>query len=250
MANAPSTRFPFINLSKALERAEALFENDRRGNGLKMASTFAAWSYSDKSSGGFQTVAALKGYGLLADDGSKADRSVKLTDSARRYFMTEIEDEHAELRQQFALHPKLMRHLFERWGNDPPSDPVARSYLKTEVGLNDQSARASLGIFKDNLTFASPKGLASMTEPELRQSGEDTSEAEVTVERPQAHPSRVATSATAFGPIVSANGPSLNVTRVADGYVIHLGGSVLTKAHADEVIKLLTALKTTLKRTS
>jgi hypothetical protein len=36
MAAKPSTRFPFINLAKALERAESIFNDDKRGNGMKI----------------------------------------------------------------------------------------------------------------------------------------------------------------------------------------------------------------------
>src|SRR5687768_5983261 len=109
------TRFPFINLAKSLDRARSVYENDKSGKGLKMPVAFAAWSYSDKSSGGFQTVAALKSYGLLADEGSKNDRSIMLAREARQYFQTEIEGDRARLRSAFASRPPLMAHLLEHW---------------------------------------------------------------------------------------------------------------------------------------
>ena len=152
------TRFPFINLAKSLERAKAIYENDKGGKGLKMPVAFAAWGYSDKSSGGFQTVAALKLYGLLEDEGANDDRSVKLTTDARQYFQTEIEDDHRRLQAKFAGRPALMAHLLDHWRGGTVADPVARTYLKTEIGLNEQSARSALGIYKDNLSFGGSKG--------------------------------------------------------------------------------------------
>lgn len=152
------TRFPFINLTKSLERARAIYENDKGGKGLKMPVAFAAWGYSDKSSGGFQTVAALKSYGLLEDEGANDDRAVKLTSDAREYFQTEIEEDHNRLQAKFAGRPPLMAHLLDNWEGGTVADPVARTYLKTGIGLNEQSARSALGVYKDNLSFIRGKG--------------------------------------------------------------------------------------------
>jgi hypothetical protein len=160
MAKLPSGRFPFINLSKALERAQQIFENDKNNKGLKMPVAFAAWGYSDKSSGGFQTVGALKQYGLLEDEGAKDDRSVKLTAEARHYFLTEIEEDKNRLRAKFASKPSLMNYLLEQWEFGTIDDAVARSHLKTVIHLNDQSARSALGVYKDNLAFLKVSGSA------------------------------------------------------------------------------------------
>jgi hypothetical protein len=159
MSKPVLTRFPFINLAKSLERGKAIFENDKGGKGLKMPVAFSAWGYSDKSSGGFQTVAALKAYGLLEDEGANDDRSVKLTMEARQYCQSGLDDDRAKLCENFAARPPLMSHLLEHWGRGTVADPVARTYLKTGVGLNEQSARSALGIYKDNLSFISSKGL-------------------------------------------------------------------------------------------
>lgn len=157
MPKLPTGRFPFINLTKALERAQSIFENDKNGKGLKVPVAFSAWGYSDKSSGGFQTIAALKGYGLLEDEGANDDRAVKLTAKARQYFQTEIDADKAGLRSEFAKRPALMAHLLEHWDGGTVDDPVARTYLKTAIGMNEQSARSALGIYKDNLSHIGDK---------------------------------------------------------------------------------------------
>jgi hypothetical protein len=173
MSKPVLTRFPFINLAKALERAKAIYENDKGGKGLKMPVAFAAWSYSDKSSGGFQTVAALKSYGLLADEGSKDDRAVKLTPEARQYFQTEIDEDKSRLLSRFASRPTLMAHLLDHWDGGLVDDPVARTYLKTGIGLNEQSARSALGIYKDNLSLIIGKGSSKVTEEEPKRDKEE-----------------------------------------------------------------------------
>ncbi len=158
MPKMPSTRFPFINLEKALDRAKALHNADRNGKGMKIPVAFSALGYSSKSSGGFQTIGALKGYGLVDEEGANEDRTVRVSTAARRYFNTEIDADREMLGQDFAMRPPLMKYLLEHWSFGTVPDNVARTYLKTEIGLNEQSARSALSIYKDNLSFLSGKG--------------------------------------------------------------------------------------------
>ena len=176
MPKLPSTRFPFINLSKALERAKALYDADRAGKGLKMPVAFSALGYSSKSSGGFQTIAALRGYGLTDEEGANDDRMVRLSQLARRYFQTEIEDDQEMLRADFAMRPPLFKYLLEHWQFGTVADPVARTYLKTEIGLNEQSARSALSIYKDNLPYVSDKGSGKILERDTEKEAESGTE--------------------------------------------------------------------------
>ena len=102
-----TTRFPFINLEKALNRAKQLYANDSKGRPMAVPTAFAAWGYSEKSSGGHQTVSALKMYGLAQDSGSNEDRRIQLSDTALQYFQEERED------QQKALEETLIQHCRE-----------------------------------------------------------------------------------------------------------------------------------------
>jgi hypothetical protein len=158
-------RFPFINLEKALGRAKQLYDADHRGSEMPVSGAFAVWGYSEKSSGGFQSVAALKMYGLLEDAGSKESRKVKLTKHALDYFRDEREEPREQKLKDFATSPPLFQTLFNRhWGADVPDDAVARSVLKVNGELNEQSARAALGIYKENMAFAKLKGAANVSE--------------------------------------------------------------------------------------
>jgi|SRR6218665_879167 len=147
-------RFPFVSLEKAIARAEELYKADPSGREMAVTTAFGVWKYSDKSSGGHQTVGALKMYGLIKDDGSSETRKLALTDSAKRYFKDEREEERVKLKQQFAITPKLIAVMWDIWGVEPPTDTVARSYLKIERSLNEQASRSFLGIYKENLAFA------------------------------------------------------------------------------------------------
>jgi hypothetical protein len=120
---------------------------------MSVADAFVVWEYSAKSSGGFQTVSALKEYGLLQ---ATSAGKVRLTPEALAYFRDERESEHERLRGYFAHRPLLIQKLWidSKWQANPPSDPIARSHLKNEVGLSEQSARSFLAIYKENIAFA------------------------------------------------------------------------------------------------
>lgn len=155
----PSNRFPFISLEKALMKAQQLFDGDKSGKPMAVGTAFQLWGYSPKSSGGFQTTGALKLYGLVEDEGANDDRKIKLSTEGRRYFLDERDDVRSAMLGSFALHPPLFYNLWDidNWGDGIPADTVARSHLKLERGLNDQSARSVLSIFKENVQFAGLK---------------------------------------------------------------------------------------------
>jgi len=166
-----STRFPFVGLKRALKRAEAIFKAGKGGDVL-VSDAFALWEYSSKSSGGFQTVASLKMYGLCTDEGTHDKRRLAFTEEGKRYFLDERPQERAKLLKEFAIKPHMLRMLWQKWGAEPPEDVIARSHLKVDVGLSEQSARSLLSIFKENIAFADLKGSAMM-EPEMEDAGDD-----------------------------------------------------------------------------
>ena len=151
-------RFPFINLEKAMQRAEQIFRVDPQGRPMAVPTVFEVWDYSAKSSGGHQTIGALRLYGLLDDSGSGNDRRLFLSDAGKRYFLDERDEEKRKLLKKFVLAPPTLAALWNVWNASPPADNIARSFLKLERGMNDQSARALLGIYKDNIAFADLKG--------------------------------------------------------------------------------------------
>jgi hypothetical protein len=88
------------------------------------------------------------------DIGAKDRRQLKLTDDARRYFLDERPEVHAELMRKFALKPAAFANLWDRWKSAPPSDPIARSTLKIEFGYPENAAAELLTLYKTNLAFA------------------------------------------------------------------------------------------------
>jgi hypothetical protein len=149
-----SPRAPILSLRKALERAKALHDITKGRHPALAADAMRHWGYGAKSSGGLQTIATLKLYGLIEDTGSGEARKVQLTQQAVNYVVDERPEMLARARRDFALRPKIMETLWKLWDAEPPGDAVARSQLRVDLGFTDKAANDLLKIYKENLRFA------------------------------------------------------------------------------------------------
>lgn len=156
-------RFPFIDLEKAIGRAETLYAADQTGRPMAVQTLYEVWEYSAKSSGGHQTIGALKAYGLIEKD---RQGRIGLSANALRYFKDERPDEKGRLLKLFALRPKMFGFLWQHWADAPPADNVARSFLKLDLGMGEQQSRSLLSVYKENLDFAKLKGGDTIVEGE------------------------------------------------------------------------------------
>jgi hypothetical protein len=153
MADEQALRYPFIPLRKALERARDLWA--AVGDHAALSSDVVkVWGYSEKASGGIQTIAALRYYGIIISSMSGHVRKLKFSDRGRNYFLDERPEKHAEAHRYFALHPKAMIALWEAWKASPPAEPIARSALKVDYGYSENNAKELLAIYLDNIQFA------------------------------------------------------------------------------------------------
>lgn len=145
-----SPSFPFISLPGAVHRARELYAAERR-NLVSVDVAVAHWGYSPKSSGGKQTIAALKAYGLLEEIRGE----LRLTDRAQHIVVREPgSSERNELLRQAALSPPLFSKLWERYGADLPSDKSLRSYLVLDLKVNENSVEDLLRSYKETLEDA------------------------------------------------------------------------------------------------
>jgi len=145
-----SPSFPFIGLREALDRARTFYEAEQR-NAARPETAAAHWGYSAKSSGGKQTIAALRAFGLL--DG---DSLVKLSGRALRILLDEREGSEERLRlvQQAALMPPVHARLWERYGADFPSPQTLRLSLILDEGFNENSVDDFLTEYRETLEYA------------------------------------------------------------------------------------------------
>lgn len=145
-----SPSFPFVGLREALDRARTFYEAEQR-NAARPETAAAHWGYSAKSSGGKQTIAALRAFGLL--DG---DSLVKLSGRALRILLDEREGSEERLRlvQQAALMPPVHARLWERYGAELPSLQTLRLSLILDEGFNENSVDDFLTEYRETLEYA------------------------------------------------------------------------------------------------
>ena len=149
-----SPSFPFITLEKALFRAQTLYDNEKR-NDTPLPVAFSHWKYAPKSSGGQQTVGALKSYGLLKDIGKGEDRHVQLTDLALDILLDSrpnSEERRTNLREAGLL-PKMIRVIKEKYPDHAPTNENLQWFLIKECGFTDSSAKQLSKIWNKNNEF-------------------------------------------------------------------------------------------------
>ena len=159
-----SPSFPFISLREAVDRARKFYEAEQR-NAARPETAAAHWGYSPKSSGGKQTIAALRAFGLL-----EGDTLVKLSGRALRILLNERgpSGEWERLLQQAALLPPLHHLLWDRYKADLPSAQTLRVYLIMDKEFNENSVDDFLAEYKETLEFARlrvPEGAKPLAEP-------------------------------------------------------------------------------------
>jgi hypothetical protein len=177
-----SPPYPAISLDKAIERARSLYEKAMH-HPVNAAVPAKAWDYAVKSSGLFATIAALKQYGLLGDNGTGGKRAFTLTERAIR--IVRDPDPNSPKRMQAikdaALSPKINKELWDRYGESSLTDNLdvmIKTYLTLdraedgEAAYGDKAADELLDAYKKSMSFA---GLSKGSDASLaRGDSEDT----------------------------------------------------------------------------
>src|SRR5215469_8400246 len=149
-------RFPSEPLPKALEQARTLYRV-AQNTPVSIPAAARCWGFTEKSSGGPQTVSCLKAFGLLKDQGSGEARRVRLSEDAIKIIRDprEISPERDHLLREAALRPTLHRTIINHFdGSLPPSDEVLKTYLIFDVGLRDDAVNDCMRVFADTMAFA------------------------------------------------------------------------------------------------
>jgi hypothetical protein len=149
-----SPAYPFIPVQKALERVQELYAQES-AHPAPLKSAMAAWSYSTKSSGGRQTLATMRYYGLIEVTGEGDERMVKVSELARKIILDKREDdtEKRALIRQVALMPSAHKALFQEYPDGLPSDGTVHHFLVFKKQYNDAAASELLTEFKQTASY-------------------------------------------------------------------------------------------------
>lgn len=147
-----SPGYPFIPIEKALAKAKDFYQAERK-NAVPVSSAYTAWGYGSKSSGGRQTAATMRYYGLV-DYNDKGD--IFLTKLALDILLDVDPDSTERMRhiREAALSPKIHRELWDRYGNQLPSEGTILTFLMKEKQYNDTAAKDVFTVYKETLGYA------------------------------------------------------------------------------------------------
>jgi len=159
-----SPSFPFIPLDEAIKRLQA-FEQTFGRHPAPAAKVGLAWGMKESSSQAFQTLAALRSFGLVRYEGSAKDRAAFLTDDARTYLRAQQESVKSEVLKKLALEPTQVKKFWLVWGADRPPDPVCLDDLVLKHAFTDSAARNFLKVYDTTIAFAGLSDSDTVIEP-------------------------------------------------------------------------------------
>lgn len=150
-----SPSYPAISLAQALQRAQVVYDRERR-HAAPIESLFAAWGYKGRTGPAQVTLAALKKYGLLEDEGSGPTRKAKLTDLALDILVAPSEDHPSRLAalREAAMKPTVFAAIRSRFGTELPSDETLRFYLVRERKFLERAAAEVIRNYRESLRLA------------------------------------------------------------------------------------------------
>lgn len=150
-----SPAYPGINLEEAIAKAKALHEAEGKYS-VPMSSAFMAWGYGAKSSGGRETRAALRYFGLIVVEGHGAARKIKLTDKALRILQDDREDqsEKRALIRELALWPAIHKQIYTQFPQGIKSEATVEYFLIHDKGYNQSAASEIVNEFKATAAYA------------------------------------------------------------------------------------------------
>lgn len=152
-----SPSFPFIPLKEAVKRLQA-FDQTFGRHPAPANKVGIAWGMKEGSSQAFQTLAALKAFGLIKYEGSAKTLTASLTDDARTYLRAQQESIKNEVVRRVATKPAQIAKFWNMWGSDRPPDAVCLDQLILSHSFTDSAARNFLKVYDDTIAYA---GLAT-----------------------------------------------------------------------------------------
>lgn len=158
-----SPKFPYINLTLALERAQRVFAATR-ANPVRLIDIASDWGISPTSSTTLRVAAAMLSYGLITDEGSGDSRRIRLTPDAIRILNDSRPGVREELLAVCALRAPIIEEYFLKWGRERPSDAHAVSTLKFDSGFTERAARTFLGVYDDVIEYI-PREVSQTSKP-------------------------------------------------------------------------------------
>jgi len=148
-----SPSYPSLTLTECISRAKKLYEKEGKHT-APISAVVSHWDYSEKSSGGKLSIAALKAFGLIDDKGVGSDRVVNLTEAGLSIVRDEreVSPERDALLAAAAIKPKIIREMVAEYPDGKASVENLRHYLVSRE-YNPNAVSDIIKVYKDALTY-------------------------------------------------------------------------------------------------
>ncbi len=157
-----SPSYPSIPLRTAIQRVEVVWQRERQ-HAIPVEALPALWGYKALNGPASTTLAALKKYGLVEDEGSRDARRARVSDLAVEILANPDPNARSNAVSQAALNPSIHVEMWEKYGPELPSDVTLRWELTRERGFTESGAADFVREYRETLAFAD---LADAHEPE------------------------------------------------------------------------------------
>ena len=150
-----SPAYPGIDLKTAIDRANTFYANERR-NAANIVVAAKHWGLSHKSGPGAITIAAMTAFGLMDSEGTGNGRTLKLSDLGIRILLDERPESSDRIAaiKKAALNPTIHQKLWEKWGQEVPSDENLRHALIFGWKFNEKVIDRFIAEYKSTIAFA------------------------------------------------------------------------------------------------
>ncbi|MEX2544906.1 MAG: hypothetical protein WD316_07250 [Phycisphaeraceae bacterium] len=169
-----SPNFPAIDLGKAIQRAQELYEEEHR-HAAPFDVVVTHWGYRPTSSSAMQAVGALNAFGLIEVEGSGDEREIKLSNRGLDIVECGPEsEERLKAMQEAALAPAIHREVWENYGGAKwGSDEAFRQFLIRQKGFNPKRAEPFIDQYKATISLAKLDSEGIMEVADGDESGDD-----------------------------------------------------------------------------
>ena len=149
-----SPSYPGISLKTAVNRAQVIYDKEGR-NQAPMSAITGHWGYRSPGTGpATVTYAALRKFGLLADEGNGNDRVGKLSGLALDILMNPDPAETVLAIQTAALLPPIHREMWDQYGHNLPSDETMRYRLVIQGGFTETGFQEFIREYRETIAYA------------------------------------------------------------------------------------------------
>jgi len=161
-----SPSFPYLDLGACIDHLRILY-GAAKMNEVRQPDVAAAWGMAPKSGSLMRYIAALGQFGLIEAVGAGDQRRIKISADGRRILEDGRPGVRAKLLSEAALKSSLIRSLYfgegdmPKWGADRPSDSIAESSLKFDLGFGSEAARRFLAVYDTTVKHITDTGAAT-----------------------------------------------------------------------------------------